>query len=798
MIGLISVHAARCARFVCVAIATCFASSNSFSQTRTFDGAGDGTSFNDPLNWSGNDVPNSPGEDAVIDAGGAFDVLQNISVNIGDLTLGVDDTLGLNSGFTLGLVGGDLTNDGVLTINSTAGSSNSVLDPNATLSIAGSGEIILNAGGSLADAQIGGATNDFAIFNGSGHSISGTGQIVTSFTNNGQVTANVNTAVLLLSGGNKTNAGSLAASGGGILRLQAFVDNTGGTIDPNNGLVDLLNATVTGGSITAGQVDVTGTSTLDSVTTAAAIDIMSGQNLTVTGTITNTGTITVNNTASSSNSILDPNSVVTFTGAGDVVLNAGGALPDAQVGGASNDFAITNDVGHTFRGTGQIINEFINDGTVTADVNGATLLLSGGVKTNNNVLDTANGGTLQIATAINNLAGSIDPNSGLIELSNAAITGGDITAGDINVIQASTLNTLATASDINVVSGVNLVVNGAITNTGTITINSNGLSGNSILDPNSAVTFNGAGQVVLNAATADLADAQVGGATNDFQIINSAGHTFRGKGQIITAFINNGLVSADSSGNTLLLTGGIQTNNATLEATGGGNLRITTVVNNASGSIDADGGTVQLAAATINGGSVTGGQVDVTGTSTFSGVTNSATVDVVSGVNLVVNCAITNTGTITINSNGLSGNSILDPNSPLSRSTVPARSSSTPPPPILPTPRLVGQQTTSRSSTVPDTLFVVKARSLPRLSTMASSPPTPAATPSCSPEASKPTTRRLKPPVVEISGSPRLSTTPRARSTPTAARFSSPRPLSMGAASPVDRSTSPARALFPA
>ncbi len=382
------------------------------------------------------------------------------------------------------------------------------------------------------------------------------------------------------------------------------------------------------------------------MTNSATVDVVSGANLNVNGTITNTGTITINSNGLSSNSILDPNGTATFTGTGEVVLNATSDLADAQVGGATNDFEIINSAGHTFRGKGQIITAFINNGLVSADSSGNTLLLTGGIQTNNATLEATGGGNLRITTVVNNASGSIDADGGTVQLAAATINGGSVTGGQVDVTGTSTFSGVTNSATVDVVSGANLNVNGTITNTGTITINSNGLSSNSILDPNSAVTFNGTGEVVLNATSA-LADAQVGGATNDFQIINSAGHTFRGKGQIITAFINDGLVSADAGGATLLLSGGVKTNNGTYEALDGATLSNTAGLTNLStGTLT--GGTYR-SVETGNGSMVTivGTSVDTIAAGTNVELSGAAAVMTFGGTNLA-DSLVNNAGTLHI------------------------------------------------------------------------------------------------------------------------------------------------------
>jgi hypothetical protein len=81
------------------------------AQTRTFDGnndadGGDGTNWSQAVNWSGDDVPNTAGEDAVIDPGGVWSVILNGTFTIDDLTMGSDDLLTIGTGRVLQIDGG--------------------------------------------------------------------------------------------------------------------------------------------------------------------------------------------------------------------------------------------------------------------------------------------------------------------------------------------------------------------------------------------------------------------------------------------------------------------------------------------------------------------------------------------------------------------------------------------------------------------------------------------------------------------------------------------------------------------
>ena len=119
------------------------------AQVRSFDGGGNGTSWSDANNWSDNDVPDTLGEAASIDVGGAWDVIASGgAISAGPLTLGSDDTLTISNTVTLsgidslsgGLIvspGANISvdsswqNDGIITLNefgllSTPNTSNSI------------------------------------------------------------------------------------------------------------------------------------------------------------------------------------------------------------------------------------------------------------------------------------------------------------------------------------------------------------------------------------------------------------------------------------------------------------------------------------------------------------------------------------------------------------------------------------------------------------------------------------------------------------------------------------------------
>ena len=535
-----------------------------------------------------------------IDPGDALFQLSSATINGGTLLAGQVDVTGssslngVTSAANVDLVAGAtlfvrnlIDNTGTVTVNSNGSNGNSVLNPESDVIFDGDGTIVLNATSEPADAQIGGATNDFVITQGGDHAVRGGGQIINPFVNNGLVIAESGDQPLLLTGGIKTNSGELAAAAPGTLQITTTVNNASGTITPGDGLVRFHAATINGGTVSAGQVDVVGNSILNGITTDATIDQASGVTVGLLNTITNNGVLTVNSNGGAGNSVLDPNNDVMLAGTGEIVLNATSQTPDAQIGGATNDFVITQGDHHTIRGSGQIINPFVNNGLILADAAIQPLALVGGLKTNNATLAATGDGVLLItATTVNNANGVIDPGTGLVQVTGSTLSGGTLAAGQIDVIGNSTFNSLTTNATIDQSQSTTLAISGTITNNGTITVNSQGGNGNAILDPNSNVTLGGTGTVVLKATT-QTPDAQIGGATNDFAITQAAGHTIRGSGQIINPFVNNGLIVADSTVQPLLLSGGAKTNNGTFAAGDGATLRVT-----AGGTTFANNGTL--------------------------------------------------------------------------------------------------------------------------------------------------------------------------------------------------------------
>ncbi len=666
--------------------------------TITWTDASGSHTWSTNTNWTPNGTPGST-SDVVIGspASAATPSLDDISVTIADLTVDLNSELDIAASINTNIAtGGTITDNGVIKVNSTAGDFTTGLGIQGTVSLTGSGTIVLNAVNNNNSANLGSAR----VFDGGssnltqdvGHTISGTGMInVDTFTNNGTVNADVNgnTLLLITNVSTYTNNNIMEATNGGTLAESntPIQQGTAGVIEANGG-----NVILTGGSITGGTLTSVSGSEIDEQnnTTLSGITLSSGSNLKVldgnrmmfnAGTITNNGTITVNKGGTSAVTGINIVGNVELAGTGTIVLNAVNNNNSANLGSASisdgGSSNLTQDSGHTISGTGYIaVNNFTNNGTVNADVNGNTLLLTTNsvAYMNNNVMEATNGGTLaESNTPIQQgTAGVIEANGGNVSLNGGSITGGtltSVTGSEIDEQNNATLSgvTLSSGSNLKVLDGNRMMFNaGTITNNGTITVNKGGTNVVTGINIVGNVELAGTGTIVLNAvnnnngANLDIASLFDGGSSN---LTQDSGHTISGTGYIaVNNFTNNGTVNADVNGNTLLLaTNSVAyTNNNVMEATNGGTLAEsnTPIQQGTAGVIEANGGNVILTGGSITGGTLTsasGSEIDAQNNTTLSGITLSSgsNLNVLDGNRMMFNAGtITNNGTITVNKSG--------------------------------------------------------------------------------------------------------------------------------------------------
>jgi len=382
------------------------------------------------------------------------------------------------------------------------------------------------------------------------------------------------------------------------------------------------------------------------------------------------GTITINPSGGPSATVLSLPAGATLTGIGDTIINASsGVLDRAYVynPAQSNWF---NDFGHVIRGRGRLYYSFTNNGILRADVASNLLETIQGTVTSNGFIEAVNGATFSLnGSAINQSGGgqiNVSGTGSTLSMVSATITGGSLSATSGGAIVSSsgsqTWNGPISASGpVNVLNSTAISLNGVLTHTGTITVNSNSGGSVTAFSVTAGSTIGGTGTLTLNATSGSLDRAQLfNPAQNDWT--HAAGHTINGKGRIYYSFTNNGLITASAPAENLELLQGAITNNGTIEANAGYLHLTTETINNANGIISAtNSGNVYLTSATLNGGTLTTSGSSKffsnSSTQTLTGtLTSNATIDILNGSHIAVTSSITHNGITTINSN--SGGSV--------------------------------------------------------------------------------------------------------------------------------------------
>jgi hypothetical protein len=462
-------------------------------------------------------------------------------------------------------IGGTLTNKGTLSLNGGA----FIFGTDVTL--AGSGQTVLNGG--YIESSNGPVGNTLTI--ATGHTLKGYGQLgggyygynATSVVNKGTIFAdNAAGQPLYFYGPSLNNSAGLIRVADGASFYVSSGTITGGTV---HGL-GTGGATIGGGTYKdltlTGQLQTNGT--------------------TIAGTITNNGILTLNGT------LLTFNTDTTLTGSGQTVLNGG--YIESSNGPAGN--TLTIDTGHTLKGYGQLgggyygynATSIVNKGTILADNTAGNYLNFHGPNLNNSA------GLIQIADGAN------------FYVSNGTVTGGMIqglgTGGA--TIGGGTYKNLTLTGKLQANS---TTLAGTITNNGTLTLN--GGLGTTF---NTDVTLGGSGQTVLKGAYIESSN---GAAGNTLTI--GAGHTLTGYGQLgggyfgynATRIVNNGTIRADNTGGSVLnIYGGDFKNRGTVQVDAGAQalFNSTNLVQDGASAKTIVNGTLNVAQLELQAGQLSG------------------------------------------------------------------------------------------------------------------------------------------------------------------------------------------------
>jgi hypothetical protein len=438
-----------------------------------------------------------------------------------------------------------VVNNGTWTVNQTAGGNGTPVNlsgGNATLS--GTGSVVLNASGNRDTATMYANNGGWVLTQGAGHTIRGTGKVHVNLTNNGVVQGDVAGAILEVTTQPKLNNNIFRATNTGILSISTTVtQGAGGRIICDNGETQLGSATIIGGtmeSANAGRFEVWGTTTLNSVTNSAPIDVHDARTLFMsTEGMTNNGTITVNEEAGGNGtSFYLSSGNGTLSGSGALVLNASANRDTATIYANNGGWVMTQGAGHTIRGTGRVHVNMTNNGTVSANLAGKYLELVTQPKTNNSIFRATGGGLLGIGTAVTQGAnGRIIADNSVVQTYGATINAGTMEAingGRFDVSSVTTLNGAVVSGPMNVFDNQTLQTVSGFTNNGTITVNSQqGGNGTRLLIASGPATIGGTGTIVLN-ASANLDTAQLSTNNGGWTMTLGPGQTLKGNGRTYT------------------------------------------------------------------------------------------------------------------------------------------------------------------------------------------------------------------------------------------------------------------------
>jgi hypothetical protein len=375
-----------------------------------WDGGGNGTSWEDPLNWSNNLLPTAA-DDVTIDVAGSPNItlssgLQSIhslvlaeSLSVNGGTLAVATSAALTGSLTVN--GGTIANG---TWDSTGGTFQAGSSTASTLNaVALNGDLLLPGGANL--RIVGGLTLGAAgrvrLTGASANSLGFVGsQTLVSGTISLENTAALGFVGCVGSGTLTIGPGAAITGGRGVIGQNVFsAGNTAlvvqGTIDSSAGAAITLNTSGTGQLTIAGTARVESGGSLSipaaAWTATGALAASGGSTLTLGGTWSTTGTITVDSSTL--------NLGGTFTGASLANL--------ARTGGQINITGTLNNASNTLTLGGTTGSWTLNGGTISGGVlafaAGSTLLLTAnnantlsGVTLNNDLaIDTGN--SLKIA-----------------------------------------------------------------------------------------------------------------------------------------------------------------------------------------------------------------------------------------------------------------------------------------------------------------------------------------------------------------------------------------------------------------
>ena len=277
-------------------------------------------------------------------------------------------------------------------------------------------------------------------------------------------------------------------------------------------------------------------------------------NLTVNGALTVNNNVTLTNVVLEGTPSLSPANLTDYT-VGQVTLGGGTAMTAAaatlgggtlDLGSDNNNATLTVAAGSALSGSGLIQNNYnntdtiVNNGTLDANVSGATLQLNQSSTTNNGTAEATNGGTLLFNDNVTDTGTLLAATGSAVNFQNATLTG----TGTGLLLSAQGTGTLSAVNETLtgsfVTSGAGLTLNNNVTLSG-FTLGGGKIS----LSPANLTDYT-VGQVTLGGGTAmTAATATLGGGTLDLGSDNNnatltvaAGSALSGSGLIQNNYDN--------------------------------------------------------------------------------------------------------------------------------------------------------------------------------------------------------------------------------------------------------------------
>ena len=489
--------------------------------------------------------------------------------------------------------------------------------------------------------------------------IGGTLELVGAGNNSGTITAGNGGAVII--DGAVANSGTASVLNGGTLTVRGTVSGAG-TVTVANGGSLLLDA----GVLSGGKLANSASGNVVITTNGATIATLA---------IANAGSIDLTGNLYGGAAIATISGTVALGGGGVVALadSSGNASAATQVikGSIASDTLDNVDnliTGYGSLGAGTLT--LINETKATIQATGGTLTIDPGTvaTSNRGLIEAVNGELILRGTVDGTKGGTVAAlnsgrGSGTVLLDGATLRGGTIVTDlkDLASILTMTANggtldgaSIAAGAQVLVNATNTLTIRGLVADQGTIDVSGNLFGGTASLAIAGTLAVAATGLISLaDVSTSASPLTQIISGSSAAATLDNSG-LISGYGQIgggTLTLINEASGTIDAAGGTLIVNTGTTAaiNRGLIEMAAGGALALSTNVNNASGTIAAGDGTIAIGAITVSGGvlsSSTKGEFQITGNATLDG--SAVPLTLAAGANLLISggTSLTVTGTV--------------------------------------------------------------------------------------------------------------------------------------------------------